>query len=188
MQSPLFLTSELRHIARVLGALLMVFGGLALLLQGYAGNIFPPATGFVENDAVVVSKERTGTFREPGFLVTLVYTVTDEKGITEEIRSGHRVEFEQYFQLTEGDAVEIHYNPANPHEWRMVSEDSISEYGLGLLMVILGCLSLAFPALISWASRQDDFEADIPEPKNPTTRNTISGAMIYSYDNTHKTT
>ncbi|MEL7432587.1 MAG: DUF3592 domain-containing protein [Chloroflexota bacterium] len=188
MQSPLFLTSELRHIARVLGAMLMVSGGLALLLQGYVGNIFPPTAGFVESEAIVVSRERTGTFREPGFLLTLLYTASDENGMTEEIRSGHRVEFEQYFDLAEGDSVEIHYNPADPYEWRLVAQDSISEYGLGLLMVILGCLSLAFPALISWASRQDDFESDIPETTHPTTRNTTSGATIYSYDNTHKTT
>lgn len=185
MQSPLFLTSELRRIARILGALLVLCGGLALLLQGYLGTVFPPTAGFIETDAQVISRERTGTFREPGFFITLTYVAVDNTGDTSQIRSGHRVEFEQYFDLTEGDIVEIHYNPADPYEWRLVIDDRISEYGLGLLMVIFGCMSLAFPALISWASRQEDFEqADIPK-----THNKSRGATRFSHDNTqHKTT
>jgi len=159
MQTPLFYRSDLNNIARILGALLVLFGGIALILQAYLVDLLPPQGGFIEAQAMVITRERTGTFQEPAFLVTVSYDVVDDAGNTEEFRSGQRIDFEQYFELSEGDVVTINYDPRDPYDWRIDDNDNqLSAYGLGALMILFGVLSLAFPALINWASRREDFE------------------------------
>lgn len=184
MPTPLFERSELRPIARKLGALLVLFGGVALLLQAYLVDLLPPRGGFIETSATVMSLERTGTFQDPAFLITLAYDVSDDNGTIQEFRSGRRVEFEQYFELSEGAIVDISYNPRDPYEWRFADRnDKLSEYGLGVLMIIFGAFSLSFPALINWASRQEDFEFtdELDDSKSP-------GADIHHYDNSSEAT
>lgn len=159
MQAPLFQRTELRRIARVLGALLVLFGGVALIIQANFDDILPPIRGYVETTGMVIVRERMGTFNEPAFLITLTYDVMTENGGAREVRSGQRVEFEQYYALAEGDVVDLLYNQDDPSEWRVEGENTqLSESGLGILMCIFGILSLTFPRLINWASRQDDFE------------------------------
>lgn len=159
MYQPLFERIELIRIGRILGALLVLFGGLALLLQSYFVDILPSRDGFVGTSAIVTDLEQLGTFQDPSFMVTLLYEVTGENGVLREVRSGQRVEFEQYFELIEGQIVTIHYSPQENDMWRL-EEDSgkLSELGLGFLMIFFGALSLSFPTLINWASRQEDFE------------------------------
>ncbi len=159
MQKPLFERIELIRFGRILGALLVLFGGLALMLQAYLVDILPPRDGFIETSATVINLEQLGTFKNPTFMVTLTYDVDTENGAVEEVRSGQRVEFEQYFELVKGQSVTIHYNPHDTHNWRLeMNDDELSEVGLGFLMMIFGVLSLSFPTLINWASRQEDFE------------------------------
>lgn len=179
MPAPLFEAYELRRIARFLGAILVLTGGIVLLMQSYMFDVLPPAEGFMDARAVVLQLERTGTFQEPAFLVTLNYQVTEADGTIREMRSGRRVAYEQYRSLTIGDAVQIHYNPRDPFEWRLIqaNNNTISEYGLGLLMFIFGALSLSLPIILGWASRQKDFEY---------TDEDDAGAVIYSYGNSRQ--
>lgn len=159
MSVPLFDAYEVRRIARIIGAILVLTGGIVLLLQSYLFDVLPPPEGYLETQAQVINLERKGTFQEPAFLVTLSYFAPDSLGIGREIRSGLRVAYEQYRSLSIGDAVEIHYNPKDPFQWRLIlPNNTISEYGLGLLMFIFGALSLSLPPIIGWASRQKDFE------------------------------
>jgi hypothetical protein len=175
MPAPLFEAYELRRIARFLGAILVLVGGIVLLMQSYMFDVLPPSEGFVDAKAVVLQLERTGTFQEPAFLVTLNYQAIDEDGISREMRSGRRVAYEQYRSLTIGDEVQIHYNPKDPFEWRLIqANNTISEYGLGLLMFIFGALSLSLPVILGWASRQKDFEY---------TDEDDAGAVTYPYGN-----
>jgi hypothetical protein len=158
MPVPLFEATELRRIARFLGAILVFVGGIVLLMQSYMFDVLPPPEGFVDARATVLQLERTGTFQDPAFLVTLNYHVVNADGIRE-MRSGRRVPYDQYRSLTIGDEVQIHYNPRDPFEWRLIqANNTISEYGLGLLMFIFGALSLSLPVIFGWASRQKDFE------------------------------
>jgi len=157
MYKPLFERGELFNIGRTLGALLVIFGGLALILQAYFVELIPPRNGFVTSQATVLDLEQTGSFQEPGFMVTLEYSVEHESSDT--IRSARRVAFEQYYDLAIGQVINIHYNPDNVAQWRIDSlNNELNQYGLGFLMIIFGVLSLSFPILISWASRQEDFE------------------------------
>jgi hypothetical protein len=173
MAVPLFEAYELRRIARLLGAILVLTGGIVLLMQSYLFDVLPPAEGFIDARAVVLHLERTGTFQDPAFLVTLSYQVIHEDGISSPMRSGRRVPYEQYRSLTIGDEVQIHYNPRDPFEWRLIQpNNTISEYGLGLLMFIFGALSLSLPVILAWASRQKDFEY---------TDEDDAGAVTYSY-------
>ena len=175
MQKPLFERIELIRFGRILGALLVLFGGLALMLQAYVADIFPPRDGFIETSATIIDLEQIGTFKNPTFMITLTYNVAGENNPNEEVRSGQRVEFEQYFELVEGQSVTIHYNPQDTHNWRLeLDSDELSEIGLGFLMMILGALSLSFPKLINWASRQEDFEF-----KDELDNSETSGANLY---------
>ncbi|GAB5493340.1 MAG: hypothetical protein Phog2KO_35550 [Phototrophicaceae bacterium] len=175
MQTPLFERTELIRIGRILGALLVLFGGLALLLQSYVVDIVPPRDGFVETTATIIDLEQLGTFQDPSFMVTLLYEIPDENANFQEVRSGQRVEFEQYFELIEGQTVTIHYNPQENSLWRLeLDSDKLSEFGLGFLMIIFGILSLSFPTLINWASRQEDFEF-----KDELETNETSGVNFY---------
>ena len=159
MIQPLFERTELIRIGRILGALLVLFGGLALLLQAYLIDFLPPRDGFIETSATIIDLEQLGTFKNPRFLVTLSYEIPDENGMLQEVRSGQRVEFEQYFELTEGQTVTIQYSQQENSLWRLqLDNDKLSEFGLGFLMIIFGTFSLSFPRLINWASRQEDFE------------------------------
>ena len=173
MSLPLFEANELRQIARILGAILFLTGGIVLVLQSYLFDVLPPADGFIDAQAVVVDLKRTGTFQEPAFLVTLEYSVTNANGTSEIMRSGLRVPYEEYRSLSIGDEVQIHYNPRDLFEWRLIlPNNTLSEYGLGLLMFIFGALSLSLPPIIAWASRQKDFEY---------TDEDDAGAVSYSY-------
>lgn len=159
MAAPLFEAYELRRIARVLGAILVLTGGIVLLLQSYLFDVLPPVAGYLEARAQVINLERKGTFQEPAFLVTLSYIVPNNDGTSHELRSGLRVAYEEFRSLSIGDEVEIHYNPNDPFQWRLIlPNNTISEYGLGLLMFIFGALSLSLPPIIGWASRQKEFE------------------------------
>lgn len=159
MDTPLFEGLELRRASRTIGALLTIVGGLVMLFQAYLIHVLPPVDGFQETTAIVGNLEQTGTFREPAFLVSLVYTVFDDNDLVEDVRSGRRVEFEIYHTLSEGDEVQIHYNPQDPFEWRLIVPDSkLSDYGLGLAMLIFGVFSITFPWLVRWGSRQQDFD------------------------------
>lgn len=184
MHKPLFERTELSRIGRILGALLVLFGGLALLLQAYLTDILPPRDGFMETSATVIDLEQLGTFKNPTFLVTLEYDISHENNTSEEVRSGQRVEFEQYFGLVESQTVNIHYDPLDASTWRLEpSNNELSEVGLGFLMIIFGALSLSFPTLINWASRQEDFEF-----KDELDNSDTSGANFYQYDNSSKKT
>jgi hypothetical protein len=173
MPVPLFEANELRRIARILGAILVLTGGIVLLMQSYLFDVLPPAEGFIDVRATVAHLERTGTFQEPAFLVTLNYRVIEPDGTNREMRSGRRVAYEQYRSLSIGDEVQIHYNPRDPFEWRLIlPNNTLSEYGLGLLMFIFGALSLSLPVIMGWASRQKDFEY---------TDEDDAGALTYTY-------
>lgn len=174
MHKPLFERGELFHIGRVLGALLVIFGGIALLLQAYFVELRLPRNGFLLSEATVLDLEQTGSFQEPGFMVTLEYDIEDIEPV-ETIRSAQRVAFEQYYELAIGQEILIHYDPENTLEWRIEPNDNeLSQYGLGFLMVIFGALSLSFPILVSWASRQEDFEF-----KDELDDDVVSGANSY---------
>ena len=80
MIQPLFERTELIRIGRILGALLVLFGGLALLLQAYLIDFLPPRDGFIETSATIIDLEQLGTFKNPRFLVTLSYEIPDENG------------------------------------------------------------------------------------------------------------
>jgi hypothetical protein len=173
MPAPLFEANDLRRIARILGAILVLTGGIVLLLQSYWFDVLPPAEGFIDARATVADLKRTGTFQEPAFLVTLDYFVVDADGTERELRSGRRVAYEAYRSLSIGDEVQIHYNPIDPFEWRLIlPNNTLSEYGLGLLMFIFGALSLSLPPIMSWASRQKDFDF---------TDEDDAGAVSYTY-------
>lgn len=159
MAGPLFEGPELRQASRVLGALLMIVGGAMMLFQTYLVHILPPADGFQETTALVTKLERVGTFRNPAFLVSLSYPISDEDGETQRMIGSQRVDFEIYYTLSEGDSVQIHYNAENPFDWYFVRIDnSLSDYALGLIMLIFGLFSLIFPVIVRWGSRQEDFE------------------------------
>ncbi|MEM9952301.1 MAG: DUF3592 domain-containing protein [Chloroflexota bacterium] len=152
----LFQRAELLHIGRTLGALLVLFGGLALMVQSYFGVLLPTTDGFQQTVATIIDLERIGTFQSPAFFVTLEYT-TDTH--SDNIRSGQQVEFEQYFDLTIGQEIDIRYNPQDMSDWRIEqSRTTLSDYGLGLLMMVFGAFALAFPTILRFASRQEDFE------------------------------
>jgi len=169
----LFHGPELRRMARVIGALLVMSAGLVLMFQAYLAEILPPADGFIETRATVIEKERRGTFREPAFELTLEYTIADQNLMV----SSRRVDFDTYNALLEGDTVTIHYNLDDYFEWRIIlRSDRLSDYGLGLLMVVFGLFSLFFPLIVSWASRESDFEYTDDLTTNP------PGAMTYRYD------
>jgi hypothetical protein len=167
MDTALFDGQELREVSRMLAALLTIVGGIVMLFQTYLVYLLPPADGFQETTAIVSNLEQTGTFREPAFLVSLSYTVSID-GLAEEMRSGRRVDFEIYHTLSKGDEVQIHYNPQDPFEWRLIVSDSkLSDYGLGLIMLIFGMFSLTFPRIVRWGSRQQDFELTDELDDNP---------------------
>ena len=151
---------DMRRASRIIGALLLIVGGLVIAFQGFLYDMLPPADGFVRVDAEVITLEQRGTFREPAFSITLAYRVTKPDGTIEEFRSGRRVEFEVFNTLAQGDTVTIDYNPKDPYEWRLTddfSQNKLSDYALGLLMVVFGGFSLIFPAIVRLASREDDF-------------------------------
>lgn len=151
---------DMRRASRMIGALLLIVGGLVIAFQGFLDDMLPPADGFVRVDAEVVTLEQRGTFREPAFSITLAYSVTKPDGTIEEFRSGRRVEFEVFNTLSQGATVTIDYNPKDPYEWRLTddfSQNELSDYALGLLMVVFGGFSLIFPAIVRLASREDDF-------------------------------
>jgi Protein of unknown function (DUF3592) len=159
MSPDLFESYELRRIARRLGAILVLAGGLVLILQAYLFDVLPPTGGFIDTTATVSHLERKGTFQDPAFLVTLTYSIIDANQQSQEMRSGRRVAYEDYRSLSIGDRVQIHYNPNDPFEWRLIlPENELSEYGLGLLMVVFAAFSLSFPVILGWASRQKDFD------------------------------
>lgn len=159
MHNPLFERTELFYIGRKLGALLVLFGGVALIIQSYFSAWFPASDGYLPLTATVIDREQIGSFQNPSFLVTLAYDVIQDGEMIEEVRSGQQVEFEQYFELSVGQVIDIVYNPQNLTEWRInKSNTDLSEYGLGLLMLVFGGFSLLFPTIVRWASRQEDFE------------------------------
>ena len=160
MHNPLFERAEIFYIGRKLGALLVLFGGLALIVQSYFGVWFPETDGFLPLTATVIDREQIGSFQNPSFLVTLAYAVPqDDAPAIDQVRSGQQVEFEQYFELIEGQIVTIHYSPQENDMWRLEGDSGkLSELGLGFLMIFFGALSLSFPSLVNWASRQEDFE------------------------------
>lgn len=177
MSTSLFESSELRGASRTIGALLTIVGGLVMLFQAYLVHVLPPADGFQETTAIVSNLEQTGTFREPAFLVSLIYAASNDNGLVEDVRSGRRVEFEIYHTLSEGDEVQIHYNPQDLFEWRLIVPDSkLNDYGLGLAMLIFGIFSLAFPWIVRWGSRQQDFELT-----DEWDDNSFLGATTYPY-------
>ena len=150
---------ELRRISRTIGALLTIVGGVVVLLQIGLGGWLPVPQGFDSVSAVVTSREQVGTFQNPAFLVTLQYT-TESATVGELLRSGRRVEYELYRNLPQGTEVTIQYNVDNPFEWRITRTPvppTVSDYGLGLLMIVLGSFSLVFPFIVRLASREDDF-------------------------------
>lgn len=168
MARPLFEGPELRQASQVLGALLLIVSGVVMLIQTYLVTILPPEDGFYETTATVVTLERTGTFRYPAFLVSLSYQAYDKDGQQEEIRSGQRVEFEIYHALSKGDEVQIHYNPDDVYDWRLVMKDrKLEHYALGLIMLLLGIIAICLPSLLRWGSRQRDFELTDEWDNNP---------------------
>ena len=163
---------DVRRVSRIIGALLTITGGLVLVFQGFLYDVLPPADGFVRTEAEITSLEQRGTFREPAFSMILAYTVTDTEGNTRELRSGQRVDYDVFVALTNGAEVTIEYNPADPYEWRLVddfSNSKLNDYALGLLMIMFGGFSLAFPMIVRLASREEDFrypeETQTKEPK-----------------------
>ena len=150
---------ELRRISRTIGALLTIVGGVVVLLQIVLGGWSPVPHGFDTTSATVISREQVGTFQNPAFLVTLQYA-TNESDTDELLRSGRRVEYELYRNLPHGTEVTIQYNLDKPFEWRITQTPvppNVSDYGLGLLMIVLGTFSLIFPFIVRLASREDDF-------------------------------
>lgn len=159
MQRPLYERAELFSIGRIIGAMLIFSGGLALLIGAYFVDLLPSPDGFINNSANVIYLEQIGSFQEPVFYVALEYDIPRESGGFRTIRSGHGISFEQYSELSVGDVINILYDPQRTSQWRVqAGNDELSQYGLGFLMLIFGALSLSFPALLNWASRRDDFE------------------------------
>lgn len=156
---------DLGRLSRILGMLLTIVGGFTIAFEGFLYSNIPPADGFIQADAIVLSHEQRGTFREPAFALTIQYMVEIE-GTPTPIHSGRRVEFEYYNALADGDSVLIEYNPQDPFEWRMQEhflQNSLNDYALGVLMVALGILSGALPTLIRLAAREDDFQQAIQQ-------------------------
>jgi len=152
---------ELRQLSRNIGALLLVFGGLALILQSFWADVLPPPDGFMEVQAVVMNKEQRGTFQDPLFSVTLAYDIESTNGAMEELRSGRRVPLEVYYALSEGQLVTTYYNPSDTFEWRLnldLTDNSLEDYALGIIMMVFGGFSLIFPTIVRWASREEDFQ------------------------------
>lgn len=159
MQWSLYERTELLSIGRVISAILIFSAGLALLAQAYFVDLLPPPDGFIAIRAEVLHMEQVGTFQEPIFYILLEYHLALHPAGIEIVRSGQGISFEQYFELSVRDELDIYYDPQDKTEWRMLPRnDELSQYGLGFLMVIFGILSLSFPALVNWASRRDDFE------------------------------
>ena len=158
MLRPLYEKTELFSIGRIISALLIISGGIALLAQAYFVDLLPRPDGFINTTATVLDLERIGSFQSPEFLVTLEFHITPTIRAIDTVRSGQRVAFEQYFELAVGDVVHIYYNPDDVSEWKIHPQQKLSQYGLGILMLVFGTLSLVFPSLINWASRRDDFE------------------------------
>lgn len=146
---------ELRSISRTIGSLLTIVGGLVLLVQIGLGDLTPVPQGYQSETAKVFSREQVGTFQNPAFLVTLEYDISNEI-----IRSGRRVDYELYRSVPTGTEVTIQYNMNDPFEWRITRSPqatTFSDYGIGLLMVIIGGFSLVFPSIVRLASREEDF-------------------------------
>ena len=158
MIRPLYEKTELLSIGRIISALLILSGGLAMLAQAYFVDLMPRPDGFINTTATVIDLERIGSFQSPSFLVTLEFNIISTVRNFETVRSGQRVAFEQYFELAIGDVVDIYYDPDDFSEWHIRAQQELSQVGLGILMMILGALSLVFPTLMNWASRRDDFE------------------------------
>lgn len=169
MHSPLAKESDFPRLARIIGALLTIVGGVALLFQAVGDDILPPPNGYHETRAEVVDRTRRGTFREPAFSVTLLYPVTADDGDRDMIRSGRRVPFEVYNALSETAYVTIHYNPDDPFEWQIEDRPSYSgspgPYAFGVLMIAIGLFVLLLPVILRVALRYEDFDT-IPEEAN----------------------
>jgi hypothetical protein len=159
MNVPLFQRGELLRISRIIGSLLSFVTGLVLIAQTFIIDLVPPPAGYAEAQAVVAAKYQRGTFIEPAFSVTLEYQILHKNGDHQQIRSGLRVDFEEYFRITVGETLRIHYDTNNPYTWQIIRQKSgPRDYALGILMGLIGLLSLLFPMIISLASRQKDFE------------------------------
>ncbi len=149
---------ELQRLARIIGAWLLTVGGVALIVQPQWTHNLPPPDGYAVAHAYIMNKEQRGTFQSPSFSVTLAYRATSDDAT---IRSGRRVPFEVYHALAEGDTMTIHYDVNNPYVWVPADSygaQSLNDYVLGILMIVFGLFSLAFPKIISLASREDDFQ------------------------------
>jgi hypothetical protein len=181
MHSPLANDAEFPRLARLIGALLTIVGGVALLMQTVGDEILPPPDGYREARAEVVDRTRRGTFQEPAFSVTLAYpalrppenaTASSAESSPEMIRSGRRVPFETYYALSEGQQVTIHYNSDDPFEWRLEVHPAYSgtpgPYAFGVLMIVIGLFVLALPVILRLALRDDEFD---PFPDDVTANN-----------------
>ncbi len=170
MYSSLANDAEFPRLARLIGALLTIVGGVALLMQTVGDEILPPPDGYRETRAEVVDRTRRGTFQDPAFSVTLTYpalrppqnaTASDTDATPETIRSGRRVPFETYYALSEGQQVTIHYKTDDPFEWRLEARPAYSStpgpYAFGVLMIVIGLFVLALPVILRLALRDDEF-------------------------------
>jgi hypothetical protein len=157
------------RLARIAGVLLVLAGIVSLLLPTVEHDILPPAEGYVETNAELVKKSRRGTFQEPAFSITLMYTITQPDNTTETIRSGRRVPFQTYNALSETRQVTIHYNPDDPFEWRLeaypVRQGLPGPYAPGVLTLAVGLFLVALPAIMRLALRYEDFDT-FPEEAN----------------------
>ncbi|MGJ3240196.1 MAG: hypothetical protein ACFE0Q_15925 [Anaerolineae bacterium] len=157
----LFERGVLMRDVRLLSAVLLLVSGVTVLLQAYFIRYLPPEDGFLETSATVVTLDQTGSFQYPNFMAMLTYEIPGTTGTPQQVRSGQLIDFEQYFRLSVGQTITIHYNPQNVVQWRIEpSQSDLGQYSLGFLMVSLGGLIFIFPMLASWASRRDDFEFD----------------------------
>jgi hypothetical protein len=151
---------DMRRASRIIGAVLTMVGGFVIAFQSFLSAKLPPMDGFTRVEATVIQLDKRGTFREPTFQITLVFPVTQADGSVKEHRSGRKVDFAVFDALSKGDRVKIDYNTHNPYEWRLIDDfykDELSDYALGLLMILLGSFSLVFPTIVRLASREDDF-------------------------------
>jgi hypothetical protein len=159
MKVTLFQRGELLRMARIIAALLSLVAGIVLIAQTMITDLVPAPAGYAETQAQVVGKYQRGTFSEPAFSLTLRYSATDQGQAETEIRSGLRVEYDQYYRTAVGDLVHIYYDSDAPYSWQIVEHKSgARDYAPGIMLALIGGMLWLFPLIINLASRQEDFE------------------------------
>lgn len=164
----LFYRTELKRLIRIMAASLLFVSGSVLILQARYATVFPPIPGHVQTKGTVLLRQLVGTFKDPAFFVTVSFNALGTDGTTYELRSGQRVSYDQYHALQVGDHIALQYDANNPYNWQLIpTGDTVSQYGLGVFMMMMGIFGLTLPSLINWAVRQDDFAYSDQTNLNP---------------------